>query len=661
MTNEHKSHICGIKVWKTALLACAFALMSCTSQTTSGTTTFYTVSFETNGGSTIESIQVEAGRRITATIDVPTKDGNYEFDGWFKDNETFTNPWNFEIDIVTADLTLYAKWLDSQPFPTNIQMVSEPFSSNVTWRQTGITAETVFSVYLTLGELKTRTETQLDEDGAEVQVQVQYYDYDSGIPFFVAGTHQSSSGYNITWTPTIIPAGGYYKVLIITDGEQPGVSVENMVFKGAGTELNPYLIYSSTDLAAISQVDNVGTGKKYKVAASFTHDVSYVDIQDKTFLGEVDGNDTAIVVNGNCGVFYEIAQGAMLKNMLVTGVISTSSVPNVGAIAHINRGVITESVSRAAITTSTGIVGDLSSLATAGTGGFVGTNETTGIIEKSQFIGTSSADGVIKALIGSGGIAGVNKGIIRDVENRGTLGAYNAVESGKTLSNYSYMGGIAGVNYGTITRAATLSTGKLLAQRYVGSQPTDSSNNRVIGGIVGYNAANATLSESFFAGIRVHGDQYVGGIAGINAGTVINTYTAGRYFTSTNGRSYIGGRRNVGGIVGLLEGSGTVTNSFNAANVYGFEEAPYATASSSTNCVYIRINHDLRATGTQTYGNSYTDLPLAPLGTGNTMENNNALVNGDGIHYYLPDTYAAQLGSAFATSNGATVLAWELT
>lgn len=660
MTKRHKSPIGGIKGWKTALLACAFALMSCASQATSEATTVYTVSFETNGGSTVEPIQVEAGRRIMATIDDPTKDGNYEFDGWFKDNETFTNPWNFEIDIVTADITLYAKWLDSQPFPTNIQMSDEPFSSIVTWRQTGITTETVFTVYLTLGELKTRTETQLDEDGAEVQVQIQYYDYESGVPFLTAGAHQSSGGYNITWTPTIFPLGGYYKVTIITDGEEPGVSAENMVFKGAGTEANPYLLYSSTDLASISQVDDVGTGKKYKVAASFTHDVAYVDIQDKTFLGELDGNDTAIAINGNCGAFYEIGQGATLKNMLVTGVISTSSVPNIGALAHVNRGLITESVSRAAITTTTGVVGDLSTLAVAGTGGLVGTNETTGIIEKSQFIGSSSADGIIKALIGSGGIAGVNKGIIRDVENRGTLGAYNAVESGKTLSNYSYMGGIVGVNYGTVTRAATLSTGKLLAQRYVDTQPTVSSNNRVIGGIVGYNGADATISESFFAGIRVHGDQYVGGIAGINAGTVTNTYTAGRYFTSTNGRSYIGGRRDVGGIVGLLEGAGSVTNSFNAANVYSFELAPYAIASTAANCVYIRINHDLRATGTQTYGNSYTDLPLAPSGTGITMVDNDSLIAGDGINYYLSDTYATQLGSAFSTSNGATVLAWEI-
>jgi len=37
---------------------------------------------------------------------------NYTFDGWFTDNNTFINEWNFETDVVTQDLTLYAKWVE---------------------------------------------------------------------------------------------------------------------------------------------------------------------------------------------------------------------------------------------------------------------------------------------------------------------------------------------------------------------------------------------------------------------------------------------------------------------------------------------------------------------------------------------------------------------
>jgi len=34
----------------------------------------------------------------------------YDFKGWFTDNDTYLNEWNFETDILTQDTTLYAKW-----------------------------------------------------------------------------------------------------------------------------------------------------------------------------------------------------------------------------------------------------------------------------------------------------------------------------------------------------------------------------------------------------------------------------------------------------------------------------------------------------------------------------------------------------------------------
>ena len=33
--------------------------------------------------------------------------------GWFKDSELNT-PWDFDVDTVTSDITLYAKWEESQ-------------------------------------------------------------------------------------------------------------------------------------------------------------------------------------------------------------------------------------------------------------------------------------------------------------------------------------------------------------------------------------------------------------------------------------------------------------------------------------------------------------------------------------------------------------------
>ena len=69
---------------------------------------YYTVTFDTDGGSTINQEKVVQGGQIAKPLD-PTKDG-YTFDGWYLDS-TFTNPCNIDNFIVTQDETLYAKWV----------------------------------------------------------------------------------------------------------------------------------------------------------------------------------------------------------------------------------------------------------------------------------------------------------------------------------------------------------------------------------------------------------------------------------------------------------------------------------------------------------------------------------------------------------------------
>lgn len=70
--------------------------------------TTYAVSFESNGGSAVDPQTVEDGSKAFAP-GVPTKQG-YDFAGWFRDTE-FAAMWNFESDVVTSNITLYAKWV----------------------------------------------------------------------------------------------------------------------------------------------------------------------------------------------------------------------------------------------------------------------------------------------------------------------------------------------------------------------------------------------------------------------------------------------------------------------------------------------------------------------------------------------------------------------
>lgn len=67
----------------------------------------YTVTYNTNGGGAVASVQAERGAKITAPA-VPTKTG-YNFVNWCKD-EALTTAWDFATATVTSDTTLYANW-----------------------------------------------------------------------------------------------------------------------------------------------------------------------------------------------------------------------------------------------------------------------------------------------------------------------------------------------------------------------------------------------------------------------------------------------------------------------------------------------------------------------------------------------------------------------
>ena len=73
----------------------------------SGDLTFYTVSFNTNGGSNIDE-QVVAQDGKAAKPPAPTKTG-YTFGGWYSDSGLNT-PYDFDSDTISDTTTLYAKW-----------------------------------------------------------------------------------------------------------------------------------------------------------------------------------------------------------------------------------------------------------------------------------------------------------------------------------------------------------------------------------------------------------------------------------------------------------------------------------------------------------------------------------------------------------------------
>lgn len=70
---------------------------------------YYTVTFESNGGTPVKQQSVLEGNRASEPKDPDRTD--YLFDGWYTDS-VLTNKFDFDLAI-TANVTLYAKWLEN--------------------------------------------------------------------------------------------------------------------------------------------------------------------------------------------------------------------------------------------------------------------------------------------------------------------------------------------------------------------------------------------------------------------------------------------------------------------------------------------------------------------------------------------------------------------
>lgn len=109
----------------------------------------YTVTFESNGGSDVESKTVAQGGKVTKPTD-PTRDG-YTFAGWYSD-ASLDDAWDFDTDTVIGPTILYAKWLSANAGVSSVTV-------------NGVTAtlnDTTFTVTLPAGSsLPTADEIQI--------------------------------------------------------------------------------------------------------------------------------------------------------------------------------------------------------------------------------------------------------------------------------------------------------------------------------------------------------------------------------------------------------------------------------------------------------------------------------------------------------------------
>ena len=318
---------------------------------------------------------------------------------------------------------------------------------------------------------------------------------------------------------------------------------------------------------------------------------------DTAFTGKFDGRGNRIIglnisssnSNDNVGVFG--VNAGTIKNLKVYS-STFKGYDNVGAIAGTNNGTIDNvttlgnTVEVLGSTNSTKLDGKYVGAA----GGVVGTNNSTvnnAISRDSVIAGEDTSSTTI--LTTAGGIAGINNGLVSNSQS------HSAVTASKT-STYS-LGGIVGVNTAKDnTTDDEITAGLDNVNAYgvtsgiyseTGNQAYATSSN--IGGIAGVNSG--TLHDAYNESI-VKGLSNVGGIAGTNSGeislivngasvTAEGDYTGGLVGSTTgnisDGRNngVITGVNYVGGLVGSNGSSNdrgvTLTNLTNdsSANIIG--------------------------------------------------------------------------------------------
>lgn len=77
-------------------------------QTADDLVSTYTVTFDPNNGGDVTTVTGVLSEATITEPEEPTYEG-YTFEGWYTDSDC-TTPWDFDNDVVTDDITLYADW-----------------------------------------------------------------------------------------------------------------------------------------------------------------------------------------------------------------------------------------------------------------------------------------------------------------------------------------------------------------------------------------------------------------------------------------------------------------------------------------------------------------------------------------------------------------------
>ncbi len=334
------------------------------------------------------------------------------------------------------------------------------------------------------------------------------------------------------------------------------------------------------------------------------------------YTGTFDGRDHRIIgldVNGNdAGIFGTVGNGGTVENLRVYS-SKFNGTDTAGAIAGINNGTIKNivtlgnEVSAAGSTNS--IVIDNNKVGAAG--GIAGINY--GTVDDVETVGSVIAGDATDssgALSTAGGIVGINQSYAK-VNNSYSDSAVTA-SAGSTYG----LGGIAGVNNGTLSKVDSLGVTRGLYKDNTGKYIAQSGQ---VGGLAGINTE--TINSGYNESI-VNGSREIGGIAGVNnGGTITNVVNAANITGDGNNTQNDGSY--IGGLVG--SNSGSITDGRNNGEIIGHEYVGGLVGSNAEVSTLTNLVNDSSASIT---GNSYVGgIAGSNAGTITADEENDNLIN----------------------------------
>lgn len=242
--------------------------------------------------------------------------------------------------------------------------------------------------------------------------------------------------------------------------------------------------------------------------------------------------------------------------------------------------------------------------------------------------------GIVSHKSAAGGIAGWNDGSINGCSTYATLGTQQ--------DGYAYLGGIVGINNGTVTDSAPAAS-ITVRGRYI------------IGGVAGLNLTNAsiTYNTSNNIPVTVQANECAGGVAGVNCGNIV--------LGSTTLRVNITAESYAGGIAGSNNKRNDKAASIAGGNVTGTVTATKNYAGGAAGANYANITGVTLVDGARVRANDQFAGGIAGSNRAGNGQNgtitdctNNAGPNGNNYTVYATNGNAG--GIAGSNESGAQII-----